>query len=118
MLTFLRKIRKSLIESGSTRKYLLYAIREILLVMIGILLALQVNNWNLHRLETIEEQSILKDLFVEFKANERDIIRNKKAHALFYSSIEELQSISNSNKISSNQIDSLLFSSGMAEDGI
>ena len=46
MLTFLRKIRRSLIESGSARKYLLYAIGEILLVMIGILLALQVNNWN------------------------------------------------------------------------
>ena len=46
MLTFLRKIRRSLIESGNARKYLLYAIGEILLVMIGILLALQVNNWN------------------------------------------------------------------------
>jgi len=53
MLTFLRRIRKSLIDSlpsrqagGSARKYLVYAIGEILLVMIGILLALQVNNWN------------------------------------------------------------------------
>ena len=35
-----------MIESGSTQKYLLYAIGEILLVMMGILLALQVNNWN------------------------------------------------------------------------
>lgn len=40
MLTFLRKMRGSFIDSGTTRKYLLYAIREILLVMIGILLAL------------------------------------------------------------------------------
>jgi len=46
MLTFLRKIRKSLIESGSARKYLLYAIGEIALVVIGILIALQINNWN------------------------------------------------------------------------
>ena len=46
MLTFLRKIRKSLIESGSTRKYLLYSIGEIALVVIGILIALQINNWN------------------------------------------------------------------------
>ena len=49
MITFLRKIRRTLIESGATRKYLLYAIGEILLVMIGILLALQVNNWNEQR---------------------------------------------------------------------
>tara|TARA_Y100000385_G_C13099534_1_gene643585 strand:- start:2936 stop:3121 length:186 start_codon:yes stop_codon:yes gene_type:complete len=46
MLTLLRKIRKSLIDSGSSRKYLLYAIGEIALVVIGILIALQINNWN------------------------------------------------------------------------
>lgn len=46
MLTFLRKIRRSLIESGSSSKYLLYAIGETLLVMIGIQMALQINNWN------------------------------------------------------------------------
>ncbi len=46
MLTFLRKIRRSLLESGSARKYLLYAIGEIALVVIGILVALQINNWN------------------------------------------------------------------------
>lgn len=46
MLTFIRRIRKSLIESGSVRKYLLYAIGEILLVVIGIVIALEINNWN------------------------------------------------------------------------
>lgn len=46
MLTFLRKIRRSFIDSVSSKGYMLYAIGEILLVMIGILLALQVNNWN------------------------------------------------------------------------
>ncbi|MDG2450369.1 MAG: DUF6090 family protein, partial [Saprospiraceae bacterium] len=46
MLIFLKKIRKSLIDSGSTQKYLLYAIGEITLVVIGILIALQINNWN------------------------------------------------------------------------
>jgi hypothetical protein len=46
MLTFLRKIRKSLIKTGSAQKYLLYAIGEIALVVIGILIALQINNWN------------------------------------------------------------------------
>jgi hypothetical protein len=42
MLTFFRRFRKELLDRGSTSKYLLYAIGEILLVMIGILLALQV----------------------------------------------------------------------------
>lgn len=59
MLTFLRKIRRSLIESGSARKYFLYAIGEILLVMIGILLALQVNNWNEKRKMEIQQLNLL-----------------------------------------------------------
>ena len=46
MLKFLRTIRKKLIEEDNVRKYLLYAIGEILLVVIGILIALQINNWN------------------------------------------------------------------------
>ena len=49
MLTFFRKIRKALLDSGSTGKYLLYAIGEIALVVIGILIALQINNWNENR---------------------------------------------------------------------
>jgi hypothetical protein len=51
-------MRKSLLGSGQARKYLIYAIGEILLVMIGILLALQVNNWNEHRLKSIEEEQL------------------------------------------------------------
>jgi len=49
MLKFFRTIRKKLIEEDNVRKYLLYAIGEILLVVIGILIALQVNNWNEER---------------------------------------------------------------------
>ena len=46
MLKYFRKIRQRLIDESNLKRYLLYAIGEILLVMIGILLALQVNNWN------------------------------------------------------------------------
>ena len=69
MLTFLRKIRKSFLESGSARKpaspagrYLVYAIGEILLVMVGILLALQVNNWNERRKSRDIESTLLTEL--------------------------------------------------------
>lgn len=44
MLTFFRKIRKALLDSGSLRKYLVYTIGEIALVVIGILIALEINN--------------------------------------------------------------------------
>ena len=46
MLTFFRRIRKALLGDGATSKYLLYAIGEIALVVIGILIAIQLNNIN------------------------------------------------------------------------
>jgi len=46
MLTFFRRIRIGLLGSGTTSRYLLYAIGEIALVVIGILIDLQINNWN------------------------------------------------------------------------
>ena len=46
MIKFFRKIRQNLLSEGKTGKYLQYAIGEILLVVIGILIALSINNWN------------------------------------------------------------------------
>lgn len=54
MLKFFRGIRCKLLDSGNLKRYLIYAIGEILLVMIGILLALKVNNLN----EASKEQSL------------------------------------------------------------
>ena len=46
MLTFFRRIRKGLLEDGNTARYLVYAVGAIALVVVGILIALQINNWN------------------------------------------------------------------------
>lgn len=46
MLTFFRRIRKGLLDGGRTSKYMLYAFGEIALVVIGLLIALQISNWN------------------------------------------------------------------------
>lgn len=46
MIKFFRLIRKSLLEQNKMGKYFKYAIGEIVLVVIGILIALQINNWN------------------------------------------------------------------------
>jgi hypothetical protein len=55
MIKFFLSLRQKLVDQGNLRKYLLYAIGEVLLVMIGILLALQVNNWNERRKDRITE---------------------------------------------------------------
>jgi uncharacterized protein YlxW (UPF0749 family) len=69
MLKFFRTIRKKLIEEDIVRKYLLYAIGEIMLVVIGILIALQVNNWNEERVKLKEEVNLLVNLNDEFSEN-------------------------------------------------
>ena len=56
MLKIFRIIRQGILSKGKTGRYLKYAIGEIILVMIGILLALQVNNRNDARKDSIKEQ--------------------------------------------------------------
>ena len=69
MLKFFRRIRQKLLTENKFRKYLLYAIGEIILVMIGILMALQVNNWNNERLEDKKETKILREFQRNLQAN-------------------------------------------------
>ena len=59
MIKFFRKIRYNLMEQNKTGKYLKYAIGEIILVVIGILIALQINNWNENRKSLISEKATL-----------------------------------------------------------
>lgn len=75
MIKFFRKIRQRLVSENKFSKYLLYAIGEIGLVMIGILLALQVNTWNQERINTKEEQRIFQDLGEELQYN-RFLVEN------------------------------------------
>ena len=69
MLRFFRLIRRKLIEEQKVRQYIYYAIGEILLVMVGILLALQVNNWNEERKLQAQEEQKINTLHKEFEAN-------------------------------------------------
>lgn len=78
MLKFFRRIRQKLVEKGNPRKYLVYAAGEVFLVMIGILLALQVNNWNERRKERNTEKMVLAALHSEF-SEARDDLEDWKA---------------------------------------
>jgi len=69
MLTFFRRIRKELLGNGATGKYLLYAIGEIALVVIGILIALQINNWNEWKKDRVMEKEVLNDIADNLRRN-------------------------------------------------
>jgi hypothetical protein len=65
MIKFFQRIRRKLISEGNSKRYLTYALGEIFLVMIGILLALQVNNWNEERKQRNLETQYLEQLTID-----------------------------------------------------
>jgi hypothetical protein len=69
MIKFFRKIRYDLMEKNKTGKYLKYAIGEIVLVVIGILIALAISNWNSNRIQKDRNQQLLVKLSKELDQN-------------------------------------------------
>ncbi len=76
MIQFFRKIRFNLMEKNKTGKYLKYAFGEIVLVVIGILIALQINNWNELNKERASEKIILNEIRDNLKFDLKDFESN------------------------------------------
>ena len=83
MLKFFRKIRQNLIFKGNTVNYLKYAIGEIILVVIGILIALQINNWNESRKLVVEEKQYYKNIKRQLN-EDADFINNNIEFNQYY----------------------------------
>jgi len=67
MFKFFRRLRQSLLREGKVSRYLLYALGEIILVVIGILLALQINDWNAARIEQKAIRNYYERVHVELQ---------------------------------------------------
>ncbi|WP_179345367.1 DUF6090 family protein [Winogradskyella ursingii] len=91
MIKFFRHIRQTMIKENRTTKYLLYAIGEIILVVIGILIALQINNWNENRKSAKQENLYLKRLLSE---NREDINTFNSNIANLKRGIETIENLS------------------------
>ncbi|WP_411767897.1 DUF6090 family protein [Winogradskyella sp. A3E31] len=121
MIKFFRHIRKSLLmknKTGSSAeasakagRYFKYAIGEIILVVIGILIALQINTWNESRKDKLEEGSIIQNLHDEFSENKKllkvtrfETIGAKEAGFLIMDLFDKSEII-----IRQRNVDSLLF---------
>lgn len=71
MFRLFRKLRNDVLSEGRSFRYLRYAIGELILVVFGILIALQINNWNEYR---IEQRQITEYAIALIKDLERDLV--------------------------------------------
>ncbi len=90
MIKFFRKIRRKLIDEGNLKKYLIYAIGEILLVVIGILIALQINNWNNNKSNREDEKISLQAISEKMKFNQFQCETGIKRNTRVIVGVEEL----------------------------
>ncbi len=86
MIKLFRRIRQSLLSENKLSKYLLYAIGEIILVVIGILIALQINNWNEDRKEEKAIEKVLNEIKDDLLEDKKELetilaMRNEDASA-------------------------------------
>jgi len=90
MITLFRRIRQKLIEKDNVRKYLLYALGEISLVVLGILIALQINTWNQQRIEAQKESRYINELTRDLNSQLQAIKLQKERES---SSLERLNKL-------------------------
>ena len=88
MTPFFRRIRHKLANENQFLKYSRYAIGEILLVVVGILIALQINNWNSNRLNKLKEDKFLINLQRDLNKQLQTINGNIKKEKHIYNSLD------------------------------
>ena len=87
MIKFFRKIRYNLMENNKTGKYFKYAIGEIILVVVGILIALNINNWNEKRKAKITEFELYKVILTDIELDEEKI----KDRIKYFKKVQSMQ---------------------------
>ncbi len=113
MIKFFRHIRQNLIMENKTSKYFKYAIGEIVLVVIGILIALSINNWSNNKQLRHTEQAYLLSLQSEFKTNLNKVNTTISDNKKLMNDIEQMLTLFDSNvrdTISDKEISGLIYS--------
>ena len=108
MVPFFRKIRKQLADDNQFLKYSRYAVGEIVLVVVGILIALQINTWNGHRLERQEEIRILKSVRNDLENTIKEFEFLNQIRDLVLNSTKEIYTMANSGDFEGHTLDSLI----------
>ena len=91
MIKFFRIIRRELLEQHKTTKYFKYALGEIVLVVIGILIALQINNWNEEKIQKAELNDILMSIANGVQSDLRELSLLSVARANIVAKVDSIQ---------------------------
>lgn len=110
MLPFFRRIRHKLASENQFLKYSRYAIGEIVLVVIGILIALQINTWHQNNKNKTVESKLLQSFYGEFSRNNENIINIQRRYTDIKKSNVKLMNLigKSSSEINAANADSLL----------
>jgi hypothetical protein len=116
MIKFFRNIRQNAIKDNKISNYLKYAIGEIVLVVIGILIALQINSWNQSRINRLTETKYLKSI-------KKELILNNNLNQLMITDrfTKKLEGLKLAKKYSENEImviDTLEFLNNVSYGGV
>ena len=90
MIPFFRKIRKKMADDNKPLKYIRYAIGEIILVVIGILIALSINNWNETQKSIKNEEELIISLKKEITNNILELESSVEENNMYFESINKL----------------------------
>ncbi len=93
MLHFFKGIRQGLVKGEAMDRYLKYAIGEIVLVVIGILIALQIDSWNDDRLDRIQERAYLASMLTDLNEDIREIDKVVDGNLILLKGIDDLLSL-------------------------
>ncbi|PTX44821.1 hypothetical protein C8P64_0803 [Christiangramia gaetbulicola] len=112
MLRFFRRLRHKLVQDGKFSKYLIYAVGEITLVVIGILIALAINNWNQDRIIAKKEQFYLEGLRNVFQQNKYMLQNLVEVNRLNYQNSKKIVAfIDDSTNIPEKELSEFLYNS-------
>ncbi|MCB0443709.1 MAG: hypothetical protein KDC50_06620 [Flavobacterium sp.] len=116
-MKFFIKIRKKMLFQANTIQYLKYAIGEIILVVIGILIALQINNWNQRRLDKKNEQIYLNGLKEEFQISKRKLEELRSVNQKNYNGAKKIiEYINSENQLPTEELFSKLLYQTFSND--
>lgn len=101
MISFFKQIRQQLLDQNKLKKYVFYAIGEIILVVLGILIALKINNWNSDQTKHLEELEVYKNIKEQISQNEKEILEVKDLNNFYTSQYIYANNIISQHRIAS-----------------